>query len=82
MEKALKLKGTSYSKPDDDLSDLSLRFTLTYKDEAGQEETLSVFQVGEEGDWWGTSEHTRGHVKMLRGPTKALAQDVSDLVVP
>lgn len=80
MDKALQLKGTSYVKPEDVPADLESRFSLTIKDAKGQSETLEVLQAGADGDWYGRSEHTRGLIKLLKGPTSALAEDVGQLV--
>ena len=80
MDKATKLKGTSYSDPDEPPQDLQLMFRLTLTNETGEKQTLEVSREGDDGDWWGTSEHTRGLIKMLRGPSSGLAEDVASLV--
>lgn len=80
MDKALQLKGTSYAKPDDTPQNLEPRFQLTLQNTKGERETLEVLQAGADGDWYGRSEHTRGLIKLLRGPTSALGEDVDDLV--
>lgn len=80
MDKAIKLKGTSYAKQGEEPQDLQLRFKLTLRDEKGNSETLEVFQEGDKGNWWGRSEHTRGLIKLLRGPTSSLADDVDTIV--
>lgn len=83
MDKALKLKGTSYVDPEseDGPKDLQLRFSLTLTP-AGKDkpETLQVFQDGPEGDYYGRSEHTRGTLKLLRAPTRELIEDVAALL--
>jgi len=80
MDKALKLKGSSYADPDKPPEDLQLRFKLTLRNAKGHSETLDVLQEGADGDWWGRSEHTRGLVKLLRGPTSELADDVETVI--
>jgi len=80
MDKALKLKGSSYADPNEPPQDLQLRFKLALKNDKGKTETLDVLQEGADGDWWGRSEHTRGLIKLLRGPTSELADDVESLV--
>ncbi len=79
MDQALKLKGTAYAGPDDTPATLEERFALTLVTEAGKAETLRFQQAGPDGDWYATSEHTRGLIKLLRGPTGQLAEDVPSL---
>ncbi|NOY25771.1 MAG: DUF4340 domain-containing protein [Oligoflexia bacterium] len=82
MGKALKLKGTRYVDPqaDDGPKDLQPRFTMKLES-AGKAlpETLEVLQDGDGGDFYGRSEHTRGLLKLLRSPTRAVVDDVSTL---
>ena len=80
MGKAIGMRGSFYADPDDPPEDLQLQFQLTAVDEAGETETLEVLRQGEDGDWWGRSEHTRGLMKLLSGPTSDLADDADDLV--
>jgi len=80
MDKALKLKGTSYAKPDDMPEDLELRFSISLQPEKGEVDSIEVLQQGEDGDFWARSPHTRGLIKLLRGPTTTLADDLDDLV--
>lgn len=84
MDKALKLKGTSTVDPaaEDAPKDLQERFrlTLTPASKDGRPETVVVLQDGAEGDWYAQSEHTRGLLKLLRAPTRAVADDVAALV--
>ncbi len=80
MDKAMGLKGTSYADPADPPTDLAPAFSLKLTGEDGTAETLEVLREGEDGDWWGRSEHTRGLIKMLRGPSSGLAEDVASLV--
>jgi hypothetical protein len=87
MEKALALKSVSYAEPTDDLSELQPVFSIRFEDEKGQSQTLEVLQKpwsgeGPKPDFWARSEHTRGTVKLLRGPTTALAEDVGALTGP
>jgi hypothetical protein len=79
MGKALKLKGMRYAGPDDLPEDLQERFQLTLDNGSGTAETLVVSQVGEDGDWYGRSEHTRGLVKLVRSASKSLFDDVGSL---
>ena len=58
-------------------ADLTSNFRLTLRGADGKTETLEVLSAG--GDWYARSEHTRGLVKLLKGPTSALAEDVADL---
>ena len=82
MGKVLKLKSTAYAKPDDDVEGLELRFKVTLVDDKGTRETLEFLRKpgDDKGNWWGRSAHTRGLVKLLRGPTSSLADDVETLV--
>ncbi len=80
MEQAIKLKGSGYALPDEQPDDLQPQFTLTLTTEGGDSQTLEVLREGEDGDWWGRSEHTRGLIKLLKGPGKSLADDVSTLL--
>ena len=77
MDKALQLKSTSYVGADEMPADLTSSFRLTLRGADGKTETLEVLSAG--GDWYARSEHTRGLVKLLKGPTSALAEDVADL---
>lgn len=82
MDKALKLRGTSYVDPeaDDGPKDLQPRFSMKLES-AGKAlpETVEVLQDGDGGDFYGRSEHTRGLLKLLRSPTRAVVDDVSTL---
>lgn len=84
LGKALRLKGTTYVDPaaDDGPTDLQERFRMTLSPAAkdAQAETLVVLQDGEDGDWYGRSEHTRGLLKLLKAPTRAVADDVEGIV--
>ncbi|MCB9779654.1 MAG: DUF4340 domain-containing protein [Alphaproteobacteria bacterium] len=84
LDKVLKLRGTTYVDPDDEdaPTDLQLRFSLTLAPSAKDDkaETVEILQDGEDGDWYGRSEHTRGTLKLLKAPTKAVAEDVEGLV--
>ncbi len=80
MEKILKLKNTGYAEKDDATEGLVLAFTLQIEDEKGVKETLEVFKDAEGKQWWARSEFTRGWVKMLKGPTADLSDDVATLV--
>ena len=83
MDRALKLKGTSYVDPqaEDGPKDLQPRFSLTLVPAGkGLPETLEVLQDGAEGDYYGRSEHTRGLLKLLRAPTRETVEDVPALL--
>jgi hypothetical protein len=82
MSKALRMKSTAYASDDDDIEGIELVFSLTLTDEKGETQTLEVLQKpGEErAHFWGRSEHTRGLVKLLRGQTTQLADDVGAIV--
>jgi len=80
MTQAMKLKGSTYASPDTPPEGLVAQFSLTLTTEGGESETLEVLREGEDGDWWGRSEHTRGLIKLLKGPTSSLAEDVDGLL--
>lgn len=80
MDKALKLKSTSYAEADDTFDGLELKFSMLITDKKGKTETFEVHAKADgTGDWWGKSEHTRGWVKLLKGPTSSLHEDVANL---
>ena len=82
MDKAFRLKSTSYASEDDDTDGIELLFSLTFTDDKGNSQTLEVLQKpgDDKADYWGRSEHTRGLVKLLRGQTRQLADDVGAVV--
>ena len=80
MDKALKLKASSYADGDVVEDALEARFTVELRSESGENLTLEVLQEPEDGGWFARSAHTRGLVKLLTGPTSALAEDVENLV--
>lgn len=80
VDKALKLKGTKYADPAEPPVDLQLRFSVSIKDAAGKAQTLEVYQEGAEGDWWAKSEYTRGLIKLLKGPTSSLSDDIGAVI--
>ena len=80
MTQALKLKGMRYADPGDPPADLQSRLTLQLFDNKGTSETLELLQVGQSGDWYGRSEHTRGLVKVVRSAAKSLSDDVGSVV--
>jgi hypothetical protein len=79
MDKALNLKSTSYAGPDSQPEALELRFKLTLSTGTATE-SIEVLQEEGGGGWWGRSAHTRGHVKLLRGQTSGLSEDVEGLI--
>ena len=80
MDRMLKLKGTRYANPDDPPENLQPRFSIAMTDRASQITTVEVLQVGEDGDWYAKSEHTRGLIKLIRSAASGLAEDVDGLV--
>ena len=80
MGQALKLKGTRYADPDEPPTDLQVRFSLRLTTSSSITENLEVLQVGEDGDWYGRSEHTRGLVKLVRSAARGLSDDVDSVI--
>lgn len=77
MDKALKLKSTSYVAAAEMPTDLTPAFDLTIRADGQKPETLRVQTSGE--DWYAQSESTRGLVKLSRGPAKDAAEDAKDI---
>ncbi len=75
MDKALKLKSSSYAGPDEAQSGLTERFGLQLQGKGDDVIHVKVFEDAE-GGWWGESEHTRGKVKLLKAQTSGLADDI------
>ncbi len=73
LDKFLNLKGTKYADPDDPPVSLQVRFSVTLRTN-DKSETVEVLQVGEDGDWYARSAHTRGLIKLVR----SAASDLSD----
>jgi len=80
MGQALKLKGMRYADPAQPPADLQPRLTVQFFDAKGAWETLVLLQVGQGGDWYARSEHTRGLVKVVRSAAKSLADDVESVI--
>ena len=82
MDKAMRMKSSAYADEDDDLDGIELLFSLTIEDESGKAQTLEVLRKPDDdkADYWGRSEHTRGTVKLLRGQTRALADDIGVII--
>jgi len=80
MGSAFKLKSMRHADPDALPEDLQARLTLQLFDSKGKSETLELLQVGQSGDWYGRSEHTRGLVKVVRSAAKSLADDVASVI--
>lgn len=78
LDKAIRLKSTAYAEAEDDVDGIVLQFSLIVEDEKGRTETLEVLRKpnDEKADYWARSEHTRGLVKLLRGQTNQLVEDV------
>jgi hypothetical protein len=82
MGKALRMKSTAYATEDADIDAIELLFSLTFTDDTGQTQTLEILRKPDDdkADYWGRSEHTRGVVKLLRGQTRQLADDIDAIV--
>jgi hypothetical protein len=81
MEKALKLKSVRYADDDDEVDALEPVFSLTLEDDKGASMTVEVLQEpGDNPEYYARSPHTRGVVRLLRGPSDQLAQDVATMV--
>lgn len=79
LSKFLGLKGTQYADPADLPEGLQERFKVGLTD--GETTTaVTVSQVGEDGDWYGQSEHTRGLIKLVRSGAGGLSDDVASLL--
>ena len=81
LEKMVNLKGTKYADPDNPPDALQERFRVTF---TGSEysETVTVSQVGEDGDWYAQSAHTRGLIKLVRSGASDLSDQAPALLVP
>jgi hypothetical protein len=79
MGKALMLKSTSTAAEGEEPEGLELSFRLTVISGSGEQETLEVFQAAD-GAWWGSSEHTRSLVKLLKGVTGDLSDDIPTII--
>jgi len=80
MDRMLKLKGTRYASPDDTPDNLQPRFSVVMTDRAAERTTVEVLQVGDDGDWYARSEHTRGLVKLIRSAALGLSDDMVGIV--
>ena len=80
MERMLSLKGTRYASPDDPPEGLENRFSVRFTDRQGLSTKVDVLQVGDEGDWYAQSEHTRGLVKLIRSTVRSLSDDVDGVL--
>jgi hypothetical protein len=79
MGKFLKLKGTRYADPAAPPEGLVSRFKVSLVSKEGST-TVAISQVGEDGDWYAQSEHTRGLIKLVRSGAVALSDDVGGLL--
>ena len=79
VDKFLGLKGTRYADPEAPPEALEDRFevALTVGDAVT---TIAVQQVGTDGDWYASSEHTRGLVKLVRSTASGLAEDMDGVL--
>ncbi len=81
MDKALKLKSVAYADEEDDTEGIELLFSMTLEGAKGPPQTVEVLQKPDgQGDFFARSAHTRGLVKLLKGPTSQLVDDVAGLV--
>jgi len=80
VERLLNLKGTRYASPDEPPEGLQNRFSVSIKDRQSSVTLIEVLQVGEDGDWYARSEHTRGLLKLIRSAASGLADDVDGVV--
>jgi hypothetical protein len=80
MERMLKLKGTRYANPSEPPENLQPRFSVAMTDRASLVTTVEVLQVGDDGDWYARSEHTRGLIKLIRSAARGLSDDVDGIV--
>ena len=80
MSQVLKLKGMRYADPADPPADLQTRLSVELIPAKGTSQTLEVLQVGEGGDWYVRSAHTRGLVKVVRSGARGLVDDVQSVI--
>ena len=81
MGKFLTLKGTRYADPSALPQGLVPRFEVSLVSKEG-DTTVAISQVGEDGDWYAQSEHTRGLIKLVRSGASGLSEDVGGLLNP
>lgn len=79
VDKFLELKGTRYADPESELVGLEQRFSVTLQSEKSST-LIAVQQLGSDGDWYASSEHTRGLVKLVRSTAGSLASDIDGLL--
>lgn len=79
VDKFLELKGTRYADPETELVGLEQRFSVTLTSDKAST-LIAVQQVGSDGDWYASSEHTRGLVKLVRSTASSLAEDIDGLL--
>ncbi len=80
MDRMFKLKGTRYAKPDETPENLQPRFSVAMTARTSEVTTVEVLQVGDDGDWYAQSEHTRGLIKLIRSAARGLSDDVDGIV--
>ena len=80
MAQALKLKGMRYADPAAPPADLQSRLSVELIPAKGPSQILEILQVGEGGDWYAKSAHTRGLVKVVRSGAKSLVDDVESVI--
>lgn len=78
MEKAMKLKSTSYVQDGAAPAELVPAFDLTVKQGGKPDQTVRISRSGD--DWYAQSEFTRGLVKLTKGPVSDAADEVDDIL--
>ncbi len=79
IDKFIGLKGTQYADPSDPPANLEERFQVALSD-GKVTTTITVSQVGPDGDWYASSEYTRGLMKLVRSGASGLGDDVVSLL--
>lgn len=79
LSKFVGLKGTQYVDPAAPPEGLQERLKVVLTD-GETTTTVAISQVGEDGDWYGQSEHTRGLIKLVRSGAGGLSDDVVSLL--
>jgi len=78
MASMLKLNGSSYLGPDEELEAPVEHFRVTWITEDGRNQTVVIIKDGD--NWWATSEHTRGHLKLVGAKVQTLVEGIDLLV--
>lgn len=78
IEKFLRIKGNRYADADFDVAALKAQFTIRMEDASQRIENIA-FSQDEENNWWASSEHTRGHLKVISQSIEPLYSDLEGL---